>query len=61
MTNVTFDPVECAKPEPNRLQHCSGLTTRLVSARTKLGRDEIVLQVGRREGEKETRAATRSQ
>ncbi|CAK9111577.1 unnamed protein product [Durusdinium trenchii] len=27
MTNVTFDPVECAKPEPNRLQHCSGLTT----------------------------------
>lgn len=25
MTNVTFDPVECAKPD--RLAHCSGLTT----------------------------------
>ena len=27
MTNVTFDPVECAKPD--RLAHCSGLTTPL--------------------------------
>ena len=30
MTDVTFNATECAKPEPHRLQHCSGLTTQLV-------------------------------